>query len=518
MGQTRVDLRHLLEDLRDAYPGSVEETILTEIVANSLDSGATRIRLQCDPASARLTIADDGSGMSRRELARYHDLATSTKTRGKGIGFAGVGVKLGLLVCDEVVTESRSGASHVATSWHLTGRHKAPWRWLAEPPGVVAERGTAVSLRLVNALSPLLDPGFLEAALRRHFESLLDARFAPILAPLYRHGIALEVNGKALAPESDPGVETAELIVRLARRRKPAAVGWLMRANAPLPEDRRGVAVSTYGKVIKRGWDWLGLTPAQADRIGGLIEAPALAECLTLNKGDFIRTGARGSTYLAYRRAIQESVSRQLAEWGDDQGQDEPAQRRAARPVERDLEDVLVRLADDFPMLASLVDRRPGGQRRLPMGRLGSGTALMPVVPLPEESPEGGASAPEAMASESTPTAGSPPPPAADLPDKGAEGPRRPAKYGLAIHYESRPQEPSLARLVDTVVWVNEAHPAYRRAVSSRSEGYHLALCVAMALGPLVTTPGGHPQFIEAFLRRWGKALHGARKGRARSH
>lgn len=36
MGETRVDLLHLLEDLRDAYPGSLEETILTEIVANSL--------------------------------------------------------------------------------------------------------------------------------------------------------------------------------------------------------------------------------------------------------------------------------------------------------------------------------------------------------------------------------------------------------------------------------------------------------------------------------------------------
>jgi hypothetical protein len=26
MGETRVDLLHLLEDLRDAYPGSIEET------------------------------------------------------------------------------------------------------------------------------------------------------------------------------------------------------------------------------------------------------------------------------------------------------------------------------------------------------------------------------------------------------------------------------------------------------------------------------------------------------------
>ena len=35
MGETRVDLLHLLADLRDAYPGELEETILTEIVANA---------------------------------------------------------------------------------------------------------------------------------------------------------------------------------------------------------------------------------------------------------------------------------------------------------------------------------------------------------------------------------------------------------------------------------------------------------------------------------------------------
>ncbi len=31
MGETRVDLQHLLEDIRDAYPGSLEETIVTEM-------------------------------------------------------------------------------------------------------------------------------------------------------------------------------------------------------------------------------------------------------------------------------------------------------------------------------------------------------------------------------------------------------------------------------------------------------------------------------------------------------
>ena len=44
MGETRVDLLHLLQDLADAYPGDLHETILTETIANALDSGATRIR------------------------------------------------------------------------------------------------------------------------------------------------------------------------------------------------------------------------------------------------------------------------------------------------------------------------------------------------------------------------------------------------------------------------------------------------------------------------------------------
>src|SRR2546427_6747653 len=45
MGETRVDLLHLLEDLRDAYPRANQENILTDIVANSLHSGAPTITI-----------------------------------------------------------------------------------------------------------------------------------------------------------------------------------------------------------------------------------------------------------------------------------------------------------------------------------------------------------------------------------------------------------------------------------------------------------------------------------------
>src|SRR5262245_52561307 len=513
MGETRVDLLHLLEDLRDAYPGSTEETILTEIIANALDSGARRIAIDTDASAPAVTIADDGAGMRRRELARYHDIAASTKVRGAGIGFAGVGIKIALLVCAEVLTETRRRDHHVASAWRLASRQKAPWRWVP-PPGLVADQGTAVRLILANALSPLVDPGFIEASLRRNFQPLFEPGLGDILRDHYPRGLVFVLNSRALEKHDSSAYVMAPVVIRLGRKRRPAGAGYLVRDAAPLPEDLRGVAVSTFGKVIKRGWDWLALTPGAPEHVGGLIELPALAECLALNKIDFIRAGARGATYLAYRKAIQEAVSHQLAEWGDASESTERARRRGARPVERDLERVLADLADDFPLLASLVEHRAGGQRRLAVAgprassdetagpRLAAQEPALASAPTP---PAEASDAPQAAAADAATTT-APTSPTVGRVEDGIRH-RRSAPYGLSVAFESRPEEPELAHLVESTVWVNEAHPAYRRAVASRSEGYHVALAVALALAPLAVDPAKEHAFITAFLARRGAAL-----------
>jgi hypothetical protein len=238
--------------------------------------------------------------------------------------------------------------------------------------------------------------------------------------------------------------ERSPVAIRLGRRRTPSALGYLERRPAALPEEHQGIAISTLGKVIKRGWDWLGLTPAASARMVGLIEAPDLAACLTLSKSDFIRAGTRGAVYLAYRKAIQEVVSRQLTAWGD--ARDEDGKPRPQR-LERDLARVLEDLADDFPLLRSLVDRRPGRQKRLPMPGRGREQAPGPLL--------------------------------ADV--------------------------------------ASPAHPAYSRAVASRSTGYHVALSVALALAPLAIGSEGEHAFITQFLAHWGDASSDRpRRGRRR--
>lgn len=532
MGETRVNLLHLLEDLRDAYPGSLEETIVTEMVANALDSGATHVGIETDPAAGTLTVTDDGRGMTRAALSRYHDLAYTSKRRGRSIGFAGVGIKLGLLVSDDVVTESRSSRSHLATSWSLSSKNRAPWRWI-EPPGMVGQvpavaasggsstvTGTGVRLYLANPLSPLLDAGFLERQLVDHFRPLLDPAFDAILSPAYPHGIRFSVNGRIL-PRSAVEPERVPIRIRVGRQRKPSGVGFVLSGPA-VAADEQGMAVSTLGKVIKRGWDWLDLAPGNDVPVTGLIEVPALAEALTLNKADFIRTGPKGATFLAYRKAIQEPVARLLEEWGD-APRPSASRRPRTRTLERDLRSVLAGLSDDFPLIASLIERRSGGQSRLALGGPGAGAGPAPASrgnavnasgAEPGEAPGtprpsvDGAEEPAAVEDAGPPTRTS----EVALPGAGRAR-KTPATYGLAIRFENRPDDDALGRLVESTVWVNEAHPAYRRALASRSEGYHVAATVALTLAPLAVEAVRVQEFVTAFLARWGGAGIGGRTG-----
>jgi hypothetical protein len=83
--------------------------------------------------------------------------------------------------------------------------------------------------------------------------------------------------------------------------------------------------------------------------------------------------------------------------------------------------------------------------------------------------------------------------------------------------FERRPDSPNLGRLVESTVLVNEAHPAYRRATASRSEGYHIALSAAMALAPLAVEPAQVHAFVTAFLAHWGERLDAPGSGRRRA-
>lgn len=198
-GETRVNLKHLLEDIRDSYSLPLSETIIVEIIANALDSRTGEIRLLTDPGNNTLTIIDDGKGMNQYEFEKYHDIAATTKIRGKGIGFAGVGAKLSLLV-GKVTTETIMNRHHAASEWWLETEQRAPWKSISPKNHIASRTGTAVSIAC-PAENPLTDEKFVKETVLKHFYPLIDPEFGLILNDIYTRPIKIYVNGCQLTGE-----------------------------------------------------------------------------------------------------------------------------------------------------------------------------------------------------------------------------------------------------------------------------------------------------------------------------
>jgi hypothetical protein len=194
--------------------------------------------------------------------------------------------------------------------------------------------------------------------------------------------------------------------------------------------------------------------------------------------------------------------------------------------LERDIERVLGSLAHDFPLLTSLVERRRGGQRHLLLGTPTAPDQADALVSQDLHAEEPGlASAGNGTANDETEGSAAEPhgesdatsnrqPPSEDgvhsaLISGAVPGRKRKSvagKLGVELRFESRPESTQLGRLLESTVWINEAHPAYARAQASRSEGYHVALTVALTLAPFAVEPQSTHEFVTAFLTHWGQA------------
>ena len=102
-----VNFENLIRDLADMYPFEVGTVVLVELVANSLDSNATTIYIEFNPQAKVLVLTDNGSGMTKSYFDQYHDFAAGLKTRGMGIGFAGVEIANGDRVIENAETRPR---------------------------------------------------------------------------------------------------------------------------------------------------------------------------------------------------------------------------------------------------------------------------------------------------------------------------------------------------------------------------------------------------------------------------
>lgn len=507
MGRTRVNIRHSLENDRDSYPFPIGEAIVTELVANCLDAKANLISINVDPVKRSLSVVDNGIGMEDDDFEKYHDLGESTKNRGEGIGFAGQGAKLALLISAAVITETKTIMSEKvkATKWFLDPEddYNAPWDYIA-PRGIIkTPTGTAVLIENITD-NEILDAGYIKKILIRHFYPLLDAEFMNrILIRKYKRPIVFSLNGQNI---KIPGNTGRKFFFINLTKKNTVGVGYIEKKDIEIQEENRGIAISVLGKVVKRGWEWLGINPKNPKKITGVIEIPNLSQILTTNKVDFLQDQQSRAFYYRYRRAIQEEVENRLKEWGELETKKEikPEENKHLR---KEIERILDDMVNDFPELSPLLGRKVTPERSqaiLPepnaeviggltegvdtvSGTLGGNTEGQGVDAGPGNIP-GKRIAREAGADE-----------------KGLEiNTRKKKPSGIQIGYVEDPDNPAPGWLTGTTCYINKGHKAYCKAQNIGADSYHEIFTVAWVLSKCLAEGKSPVDFINNFLIRWG--------------
>ena len=507
MGETRVNLTHLLEDIRDSYPCPAEDVIILELIANSLDSGTSKIRITTDADARTFTITDNGKGMSEKDFQAYHDIAETSKVRGKGIGFAGVGVKLALLYAGKVETETKNKDFHKASRWWLESAKKAPWEYMDIRNFVTGENGTSVSIYL-NDSSSLFDESHIEDVIQTYYYPLLHESFSDVLKNIYTKGVEIFINGRKIVNPPE-GMKEKWFVVGMGRRKKPAGIGFIARSDTELPEEKRGIAISTFGKIIKRGWDWLGIIPRSPMHVTGIIEIPMMAELLTINKMDFLRDVNSLQKYYKYRKAIQETVRLVLQDMGE-AGDIEETSKRDAQSLERELERILGNMLDDFPELSPLLGK--GSRSGMIAGIIPDSTA--PPAGTPEDGTgtmsgtEGGDGTGGGIDAIPGIDPGEHIEPSPEPTDGGLPHTGRRRRLGLMLGYNNSPERKELGWLEGTTLVINTGHSAYRNIErNEKALRYHWFVTVAWALSGYVESEKSPQAFIADFLSVWGGNL-----------
>ncbi|HLD34736.1 MAG TPA: ATP-binding protein, partial [Patescibacteria group bacterium] len=460
------------------------QVIIVELVANSLDSGASRIDFFMNPLERSFTVIDDGRGMRRNELKEYHNIAASTKTRGAGIGFAGIGAKLSLLVAEAVRTETKGGrGTRAATVWHLSSDTRAPWQFSPCLSTVQTLRGTAVTIILKDIDSPLLSLDFIYRTITTHFYPLFVSEFfEAIYRYLYKNGIKFSLNGDRIElPDSSLSNSSKIFRIVLGHQTKHlAGYGYIAQSKNGGTD---GLSISTYGKVIKNGWEWVGLEVPSNLGLSGFVEIPAMSQILTINKMDFLRDATSLKKYYQYRKAIQAAIQPILEEFGGHSEIIDPV--KALRPLTRQIEQALRQMLGDFPELLPLL----GVRATKDAGKAVKALERQQLVRVAESNPE-----PEMGENEKN-----------SNPRKQTNKGKRSKTTALAIGYEPAGKAGSIARMIENKILINTDHLAYLKAQKQRVEGYHAVFCVAWSLSHYLEDARSPQLFINDFLSSWGR-------------
>jgi hypothetical protein len=501
--ESSVNFENLIRDLAEMYPFDVPEVVFVELVANSLDAKPTTISIYFDTSKRSITIEDNGEGMTDSEFDQYHDFAAGLKTRGMGIGFAGVGAKISFNIADRVITETRSASFSGGSNWFLKSRKKLIWEDVE--PSHLVNKGTRVEVVFRDeSVVPYFSSENIGKLLKRHYLPLLDVNFLKLYSSLsyYSQDLRFIVNDKVIEPgqiaEDFCLDKVNNFIACSASKRVGYGILGLAQSEYPVAPNLCGVLLCTRGKVIKA--DLFNQFPGSiGSRILGVVEVPQFVNFLTTSKTDFTRRGK----YREFEK-LYDPIRQEFKSWLTKIGveQLEVSGTEEAASLERELKKILPdvpELADFFGFRAKKTVLQPssrgmvtaeahdGVTPTLPLGEGVAGEGSGPV----EEGDQPGQSFVENKDSGGIP--------ATPISRVGRRGPK--------IGFAEAPGRLDLAWVDGNNVIINTGHPAYGKIRShSMARRLYSLFAIASAIQRFLFSEGNTQdlQFIDRLMAAWG--------------
>ncbi|MBM3925503.1 MAG: hypothetical protein FJ320_05880 [SAR202 cluster bacterium] len=503
--QSSVNYQNLIRDLAEMYPIEVPEVVVIELIANSLDAKATRISVEYNAQQKVLVITDDGHGMTANQFGEYHDFAAGLKSRGTGIGFAGVGAKISFNVADRVITETRGDSFSGGSDWYLESAKKLVWKEIQ--PSRLRLNGTRVEVQFRKDVQPPYDSTEdLVNLIARNYLPLLDTKFLQLYGALklYPGGLRFVVNGQEIAPSDIANTYRLDKVHRFypekSRKRYGHGIFGIGLSDYPIGAGICGVLLCTRGKVVKA--DFLGQFPgALGTRILGIVEVPPFVDYLTTAKTDFIRSRGKLKEF----ESFYDPIRQEFKAWLKDVGVEQPevAAPDEAAKLERELRKII----DEVPELSEFfgfrvrrevphsdengsmkAETHEGIQHTFPMGEGEKGDNPGPLD-IGEDPGQTLEEAKDTGTQKATPIG-------------------RTSKRGPKIAFASAPERIDLAWADGNTVMINTGHPGYEKSRSNPSaRNLHNIFSIAGAVQKVLVSPDGKVDavFVDRMIAAWGR-------------
>ncbi|MFA5628786.1 MAG: ATP-binding protein [Dehalococcoidales bacterium] len=501
--ESSVNFENLIKDLADMYPYDVGIVVLVELLANALDSKANSIEVEYNSKEKSLTVIDNGTGMTKESFAQYHDFAAGLKTRGSGIGFAGVGAKISFNIANQVITETRSKSFSGGSNWYFNTEKKLIWEDIPSPNNL--KYGTKVKVIFREEVNiPFNNHTDIVTLIQQHYLPLIDLNFLPLYEKLdfYKKELRFIVNKKEISEFNFKTEFDLSDIHEFYPTSKGGKIGYgilgISSKEYPMGENQCGVLLCTHGKVIKS--DLFNQFPGDlGPKIVGVVEIPDLINFLTSSKTDFMRRGKHKEFETLYNPIRQEFKS-WLKKLGIKSSEIPPDDEAIKLEKEiKKLIDEIPELSEFFgmPLQKEVLQEQKDGQvdaglqsgveQTFPSGT-GKINTKNPILG------PGDASG-EALVEN------------AGAKDKKAGPISRTSKRGPRISFYESPEREELSWVDGYNIVINSGNPAYKRAsTNSQVKRTHCMYAIANAMQKFLFVGDTNDlSFVDKLISVWGR-------------